>query len=332
MRTRWRRSRDGNRARARASALVLGPLLVAVVAALIPAAGRVGADEVKGATTESGSAGSAEAEASASASLHFVRGGETRRVLSLEALRQACPSVEVEVDDPYHRRRMRYVGLPLRCVLDRGFVDSGGASSLADESVLLRALDGYTRPVPGSALLEPGGVLAYGEPALMGTADASSAAVPRFSPIDRRHVDPAPFYLVWTNEGQDDPHDSPWPYQLTRIEVASFRKAFPHTVPSGLREDHPGWSGYAIFRRSCASCHSINGEGGKIGPDLNVPRSIVEYRPEDQIRRYVRDPESFRYTSMPAHPGLDEDDLDALIAYFRAMSERKHDPRTRGGS
>ena len=73
-------------------------------------------------------------------------------------------------------------------------------------------------------------------------------------------------------------------------------------------------------------CHAINGEGGRIGPELNVPRSIVEYRPEHQIREYVRDPGSFRHTSMPAHRHLDEAALDALIAYFRAMSARKHDP------
>ena len=103
-------------------------------------------------------------------------------------------------------------------------------------------------------------------------------------------------------------------------------------MPVGLAEGHVGWSGYALFQRSCASCHAINGEGGKIGPDLNVPRSIVEYRPIDQIKAYIRDPQATRYTSMPGHPGLTEGDLDALIAYLTAMSERKHDPRGRGAS
>jgi mono/diheme cytochrome c family protein len=70
----------------------------------------------------------------------------------------------------------------------------------------------------------------------------------------------------------------------------------------------------------------MNGQGGKIGPDLNVPRSIVEYRPEDQIRQYIRDPLAFRYTSMPAHKHLGDAQLDALVAYFRSMSRHKHDP------
>jgi cytochrome c1 len=59
---------------------------------------------------------------------------------------------------------------------------------------------------------------------------------------------------------------------------------------------------------------------------LNVPRCIVEYRPAEQIKAYIRDPQSFRYTSMPAHPHLTDAQLEALLAYFTAMKDRKHDP------
>jgi cytochrome c1 len=34
---------------------------------------------------------------------------------------------------------------------------------------------------------------------------------------------------------------------------------------------------------------------------------------------------------MPANPHLSDGDLDALVAYLRAMSRRKHDPRAAGG-
>ncbi len=234
------------------------------------------------------------------------------------------------MDDPYHRQRMRYSALSLRCVLDRGFSAGGGAKALRKESLLLRALDGYTLPVSGQQLLEEGAYLAYGEPSRLTAPRSDEASV--FSPIDRRQVDPAPFYLVWAGVQQNDPHAHPWPYQLSRVEVAPFAQAFPHTAPTGLSKENAGWAGYALFQKTCAACHSINGEGGKVGPDLNVPRSIVEYRPLAQIRGYIRNPQATRYTSMPAHPELAESDLDALIAYLAAMSERKDDPRKRGGS
>lgn len=263
------------------------------------------------------------------AALEFVAADGDARAVDLEALRAACEASEIEVDDPYHRKRMRYAALPLRCVLDRGFDDGGGAEGLRGQGLLLRALDGYTRPVAGRELLEQGGFLAFGEPERLARVSADESP---FSPLDRRQVDPAPFYMVWTGADQNDPHTHPWPYQLARIEVAPFEAAFPHTVPTGLFEGDPGWAGYRLFKSACASCHAINGEGGKVGPDLNVPRSIVEYRPIEQIRSYIRNPEATRYTSMPAHADLAEADLDALIAYFRAMSERKSDPKSRGES
>lgn len=260
--------------------------------------------------------------------LHFVGLSGNSRSLSLSSLRSVCDEEEIEVADPYHERRVRYLAMVLRCVLDAGFEGEGGAEGLRGRGLLLRALDGYTRPASGQDLLEPGAFLAFGEADLM----TNKHSPPRFAKIDRRGIDPGPFYLVWVGETQNDPHVHPWPYQLSTIQVAPFAKAFPKTVPRGLEESDPGWAGYAIFQSSCASCHAINGEGGTVGPDLNVPRSIVEYRPLDQIRGYIQNPQATRYTSMPAHPNLSEADLDALIAYFRAMSQRKHDPGQRGRS
>lgn len=260
--------------------------------------------------------------------LTFVARSRAPRELALSVLVAACGERVVEVDDPYHARPMRYRALPLRCVLDRGFEDRGGAASLAQESLLLRARDGYTRPASGALVADTNAFLAFGEPGLEAGRDGQGRALPAFSPIDRRQIDPAPFYLVWTGVQHGDPHEHPWPYQLVTIEIASFEEAFPHTVPVGLPDADPGWRGYALFQEACSACHAINGEGGKVGPDLNVPMSIVEYRPLAQIRAYVRDPQATRYTSMPAHPHLTTADLDALIAYFEAMRVRKHDPRT----
>ncbi len=252
--------------------------------------------------------------------LQFASDGAVVRSLSLPVLLERCGERTVEVDDPYYERPMTFRALPLACVLEAGFGAEQEALAAADFSLI--ALDGYTRPSPGGRLLEPGGHLAFADAAL-----TPAGSPPRFAPITRRELDPAPFYLIWSGADQNDPHVHPWPFQLATIERVPFERRHPHLQPAGVPAGSPAQRGYALFRSQCVMCHSINGEGGKVGPELNVPLSIVEYRPVEQLKAFIRNPQRFRYTTMPAHEHLTGDDLAALIAYFRAMSERKFDPR-----
>jgi mono/diheme cytochrome c family protein len=82
-----------------------------------------------------------------------------------------------------------------------------------------------------------------------------------------------------------------------------------------------------MFSAQCQRCHAINGEGGRLGPDLNIPRNILEYRAEADVRAYIKDPASFRYGNMPAHPLLTSEHLDQLVCYLREMGKHKFDPR-----
>jgi len=132
--------------------------------------------------------------------------------------------------------------------------------------------------------------------------------------------------VVWSNPGQREEQGYPWPYQLDTIEVTDLATTYPHIVPRSAAKGSPAWEGFAIFRSDCIACHAVNGEGGKVGPDLNVPQSIVEYRPVAQVKAYIRNPGTFRYTTMPAHEYLSAAQLDALIAYFETMKTLKHDP------
>ncbi|MFO0695624.1 MAG: cytochrome c [Polyangiales bacterium] len=250
--------------------------------------------------------------------LRFEREGAAPRTLSLAKLAERVSPEVVSTDDPYYRTRKRFRALRLDSVL--AFAFGRSVDTLRREHFLLRASDGYTVPIEGTRLLEGGAYLAFDD-----------VDVPGFAPIGPRRVPPGPFYMVWTREGQGDAETHPRPWQLVTIALARFEDVYPHVVPAGEPADGPAMAGFRLFRARCVRCHAINGEGGHVGPDLNVPRSIVEYRPEEQIRAFVRDPSAFRYGAMPAHPDLTDGDLDALLAYFRAMARRKHDPRAAAG-
>ena len=253
------------------------------------------------------------------ASIRFVDKGKTLKSLSLGELQAAIPSEEWRAFDPYYEREKGWRTLPLHPVLEAGF--ERPVSELHELEFILRATDGYTVPISGRRLLELGAYIAF--------EDLDVAA---WEPIGTQKAHPGPFYVVWRGPDQQSLKDYPRPWQLAAIEVADFKTLFPHTIPTGHADDSVAMMGFRLFKKECLKCHAINQQGGHVGPELNVPQSIVEYRPEAQIKAYIKNPATFRYGGMPAHPHLSEHDLDALVAYLRVMSQQKHDPHTSGQS
>jgi mono/diheme cytochrome c family protein len=129
---------------------------------------------------------------------------------------------------------------------------------------------------------------------------------------------------VWSKPDQQNLETHARPWQLASIEIVSFDAQFPHVRPAG-NVSASAERGFQLFRVQCLACHAVNRSGGKIGPELNVPRNILEYRDQATVRAFIKNPQSFRYTVMPPHEKMTSEEMDDLMAYFSAMRNQKND-------
>jgi mono/diheme cytochrome c family protein len=128
---------------------------------------------------------------------------------------------------------------------------------------------------------------------------------------------------VWKGETQGDLSTHPRPWALDSIAIEPFEAVFPLVVPHS--KDPKVQQGFTIFRQQCVKCHAINQQGGRVGPELNVPKNVTEYRDETFLRAWIRNPFSFRVSVMPPSPQLSEDELGSLLAYLASMKDQKID-------
>ncbi len=238
--------------------------------------------------------------------LTFSRDGAEVSKLGRAQLEALVPAETVAAFDPYYGRPKRWQAIPLAPLLSRVYRDDG----LARFEFVLRASDGYTVPFEGARLLEPGGYLAV--------ADADGP----WEPIGPRKSDPAPFYVIWSGPEQQSLETHPRPWSLAAVAIEPFERVFPKVLPPSTADAQVA-RGFALWRAHCFRCHAINQQGGKVGPEFNVPRNITEYRDAAFLKAWIRDPQSYRPSVMPAFAFLPEEDLDALLAYLSAMKQLK---------
>jgi len=221
---------------------------------------------------------------------------------------------EIQIFNPLMNKKKRYMTVRLKEILDSVYADSWSSADYSDIS--FRALDGYEAIGSLTMLLEDGAFLAYED------LDREQG----WEPIGHKQADPGPFFLVWNKKHQTTANAYPWPWQITEINLLRFEDQYPAVMPRGANPGSPARLGFQIFRDRCLRCHAMNRQGGKIGPDLNAPQSIVAYRSEQMIKSYIRQASQFRYTQMPDHPDLSDPDLDNLYRYFQYQDQHRMQP------
>ncbi len=225
--------------------------------------------------------------------------------LDLAELSTRLHTRAVELFDPHYMKRKRFRAFALADVMGAGFGESWRHAPHTE--VVFTARDGYRAVSAREKVAEAGGYLAFAD------LDAEGG----WEPLPGNRTDPGPFYVVWLGDGQGTAQGYPWPWQLAQISMVRVEDAFPAVFPNGAPEDSSVLRGYGLFKDRCLRCHAMNEQGGKVGPDLNAPMSVVEYRSPMMIRAFIRHPSRYRHTHMPDHEDLSDRDLDDLLDYFR---------------
>lgn len=130
--------------------------------------------------------------------------------------------------------------------------------------------------------------------------------------------DPGPYYLLW--EGETFSKERPWPYQWVALEIIKNDAEVLALAPppeAGVE------AGLELFKVHCRACHSMNLNGGVLGPELNVPQNIMTYREREQVAAFIKAPQSFRAGSMMPAVSLDDAQLAQVLDYVTAMGQRR---------
>jgi cytochrome c2 len=228
--------------------------------------------------------------------------------MSVDALRSRMKIHTVSIDDPIYNSKKTFDGFLLSEVLAQVTHNN----EPLDEIVFISS-DGYSPNMSADVLKKHNAYLVYQEH------DKPFEKVTQ----GKAKLDPGPFYVVW-EEGRKLQHEVPWPYQVVKIEAVDFKKKFPKTFPNKATASE--LKGFGLFKSQCVRCHSINLEGGDVGPELNIPKNITEYWDSKILKEFIRHPSKFRAKSkMPDISILTDADVGDLIAYFKKMKSQKAD-------
>jgi len=239
--------------------------------------------------------------------LIFRAGDEVIADFHIADLQEVPGHGDFRLYDAMHDKRKHFAGVPLLALLKRAY----GEILFDNEwsSIAFVAEDGYEAVAAFSTLIQQGAILVF--------EDLDTAG---WETISGKGVDPGPYYLVWMNPQQLPKNGYPWPWQIKSISLLDFESTYPEIVPLGAARNSTVDRGYRLFRSRCMSCHSMNKQGGNIGPDLKAPRNISDYRSESYLKEFIRSSMSFGYSKMPQFADLSDSDLDDLVHYLQFMS------------
>lgn len=216
--------------------------------------------------------------------------------------------------DPVYDKAKEYEAYPLAEILDKIAVPD---SLKTDELVIVfTATDGYKVAVAYSDATVERGFIAFRDKG------AENKKWLDFK-SGKQTMTPAPYYLVWPKKDLDE-WRYPWPFQLVSLSLQPAKTYFGAAAPAANTNVQVN-NGFVLFSRYCIRCHSVNLSGGKVGPELNIPKNITEYFKEQALPKFIHNATAYRAgTKMPNFEStITADDVEAIVSYLKQMKTEK---------
>lgn len=212
--------------------------------------------------------------------------------------------------DPVYHKNKKFNALPLKEILEK--YTALKRMNVADLKVVFECEDGYKPEMSLEKLLGSKAFLAVSD------VDASKGKDWESVESNNKPIKMEPFYVVYEGVSADDILYK-WPYNLVKIHLAPLHENDAVLKPT----EASAMAGYEIFKNRCQTCHSINKIGGKMGPELNYPKSVTEYWKTEDLKAFIQNPADYRNEVKMPTLGIKPEEANEIVKYLSYMSEHK---------
>ena len=213
-------------------------------------------------------------------------------------------------NDPVYHKNKKFNVLPLQALLEK--YSSLKKLNPAELKVIFECEDGYKPEMSLEKLLSAKAFLAVSD------VDAPKGREWEQIFKDGHEMKAEPFYVVYEGVSPKD-GEYKWPYNLVKIHFAPLNEDEFALKP----KDKTAMAGYELYKNRCQTCHAINKIGGKMGPELNYPKSVTEYWKKDDLVAFILNPASYRNEIKMPKLEIKPNEAAEIVTYLSYMSEHK---------
>ena len=213
-------------------------------------------------------------------------------------------------EDPVYHKTKKFNSLPLKAFLEE--FSSVETLNIAETKVIFECEDGYKPEMSLEKLLSANSFLAISD------VDAPKGREWEQIFKDGHEMKAEPFYVIYEGVSPKDGAYK-WPYNLVKIHFAPLHENDAALIP----KDMAAMAGYELYKNRCQTCHAINKIGGKMGPELNYPKSVTEYWKKEDLIAFIQNPASYRNEIKMPKLDIKPAEATEIVQYLEYMSEHK---------